>query len=181
MSLLPPSFLPFWMETERDSESPLGRQGYAFVFFFGSCSIAAIYASLYAPSDSGSWGWYPGLVKPSWAISPALSGPISTLFYGVLAVSVWRIWRTGAFRTVPFTMAGFVFLLALQSLWSTLFYGLHSPLLGLADLLLMLLLSAILWLTYEPIDAIASRLWLAYLAWILFLLPVNAAIWWLNG
>lgn len=181
MPLLPPSFLPFWMEVERDPEPLVRRQGQALGFFLGICVIAAFYASSYAPSGSGNWGWYPRLAKPSWAPSTAITGPVSTLFYGVLAVAIWRIWRTGAFRTVPFTLAGFACLLFLQSIWSTLFYGLQSPLLGLADLLIICILAAILWLTYKPLDTIAARLWLAYLIWVCLLLPINAAIWWLNA
>lgn len=181
MSLLPPSFLPFWLEVEGASETPTRRQGHALGFFFAVCAVAAFYASLYAPSQSGEWGWYPRLVKPSWAPSPAILGPISTLFYAVLAISIWRIWRTGAFRSVPFTLAGFACLLFLQSIWSTLFYGMQSPLLGLADLVVIAVLATVLWLTYKPLDAIASYLWLAYLVWIILLLPLNAAIWWLNG
>ena len=77
-------------------------------------------------------------------------------------------------------LAGFACLLFLQSIWSTLFYGLHSPFLGMADLAATALLAAILWLTYYPIDRLAGRLWLAYLAWVAVLFPINAAIWLLN-
>lgn len=180
MQLLPPSFLPFWMEVEGDAESPARRQGHALAFFVTVCGLAAFYASLYAPSRAGNWGWYPRLIKPAWAPSPALTGPVSSFFYLVLAVSIWRIWRTGAFRTVPFTLAGFAGLLFLQSIWSTLFYGLQSPFLALADLLLVALLAGVLWLTYHPIDRLAGRLWLAYLCWLAFLLPLNAALYLLN-
>ena len=180
MQLLPPSFLPFWMEVEGDAESPVERQGQALGFFLGICGLAALYASLYAPSGAGNWGWYPRLAKPSWAPSPSFTGPVSSLFYFVLAVSVWRIWRTGAFRSVPFTMAGFAAVLFLQSIWSTLLYGMQSPLLSLADLILIALLAAVLWLTYNPIDKLAGRLWLGYLCWVAFLLPLNAALVYLN-
>lgn len=180
MQLLPPSFLPFWMEVEGDAESPNKRQWHALAFFVTLCAVAAFYSSLYAPSRAGNWGWYPRLAKPAWVSSPAVTGPISTLFYFVLAGSIWRIWRTGAFRTVPITMAGFACLLFLQAIWSTLFYGLQSPLLGLVDLTLIALLSAVLWLTYRQIDRVAGRLWLAYLGWILFLIPQNAVLYHLN-
>jgi len=181
MSILPISFRPFWMEMPGDPDSPVERQGQGLLFFLGICGLAAFYASLYAPSESGSWGWYPRLVKPSWVPSASWTGMVSNVFYIVLAFGIWRVWRTGAFRNVPFTLAGFACLLFLQSIWSTLFYGFQSPLLGLADLLLIALLSGLLWLTYRSIDSVAGYLWLAYFAWILVLLPINASIWWLNG
>jgi tryptophan-rich sensory protein len=179
MSLLPPGLLPFWMDPDGGAFPP-ERQGQALGLFAGICGVAAFYASLYAPSESGSFGWYPRLAKPAWAPAPAFTGPVSTLFFAVLAVSIWRVWRTGAFRTVPVTAAGFACLLFLQSLWSTLFYGLQSPLLGLLDLVAAVIVAGVLWLIYQPLDWLASRLWLAYLLWICFLVPINAAIWWLN-
>ena len=87
----------------------------------------------------------------------------------------------GAFRAVPFTLAGFVCVLFLKSIWSTLFYGLQSPLLGLVDLLILWLLAAVLWLTYKPLDAAAGWLWLTYMIWVCLLLSVNTAIWRLNA
>jgi len=169
------------MEAKEDADPPDRGHGHALGLFLSVCGVAAFYSSLYAPSGAGEWGWYPRLAKPSWAPSTALTGPVSTLFYLVLAISIWRIWRTGAFRTVPFTLAGFAGLLFLQSIWSTLFYGLQSPLLGLADLLVICILAVALWFAYKPLDTVAAHLWLAYLLWCCFLLSVNAAIWWLNG
>ncbi|MBI2689540.1 MAG: tryptophan-rich sensory protein [Acidobacteria bacterium] len=181
MPMLPPAFLPFWMEEGRDSVPPSQGQGQALGIILSICGIAAFYASLYAPSESGQWGWYPRLAKPSWALPPSFTGPVSTLFYLVLAISIWRIWRTGAFRTIPFTLAGFAFLLLLQSIWSTLFYGLKSPFLGMADLALIAVLATLLWFTYKTLDAWAAALWLAYLMWVVILFLVNTGIWWLNG
>jgi tryptophan-rich sensory protein len=168
------------MEPDGVSAPPDRRQRAALGIFGGVCGAAAFYASLYAPSEAGSFGWYPRLVKPAWAPAPALTGPVSTLFYAVLAFAIWRIWRTGAFRTVPVTAAGFACVLALQSVWSTLFYGLQSPLLGLLDLAVTATLAGVLWLIYQPLDRLAGRLWLAYVVWICLLLPVNGTLWWLN-
>ena len=81
-------------------------------------------------------------------------------------------------RNAGWNQAGYA---SCQAVWSTLFYGMQSPFLGLADLAVLVPLSAVLWLTYQPLDAWAGRLWLSYLGWLLFLLPFNAAIWWLNG
>ena len=181
MSLLPPSFLPFWMEEAGEPEAPSQGQAHALMMFVGLCGVAAMYASLYAPSESGAWGWYPKLAKPSWVPPPSVTGPVSTAFYMVLAFSIWRIWRTGAFRTIPFTVAGFGCLLFLQSIWSTLFYGMKSPLLGMTDLALVAVLATLLWCTYRTLDSLAAQLWLVYVAWVLVLLAANTGIWWLNG
>lgn len=181
MPLLPPAFLPFWWKVDGDSITPIRRQGYALGFFFVLCALAAFYSSLYAPSVSGTWGWYPRLLKPSWLPSPAFTRAGSNVFFTVLAFAIWRIWRTGAFRTIPFTLIGFSCLLFLQAIWTTVFYGLQSPALGFADLSAVAVLAAVLWLTVRPLDALAGRLWLAYLCWTLLLLSANATIWWLNA
>ncbi|MBM3788251.1 MAG: tryptophan-rich sensory protein, partial [Acidobacteria bacterium] len=80
----------------------------------------------------------------------------------------------------PFTGLGFVGQLFFQSMWSTCFYGMQSPALGLLDLLIVALIATMLWFTYRGMDQIAGWLWSAYLLWLYYLTSVNLAIWWSN-
>lgn len=177
MTLLPASLRPFWLEGEDPHPGNVSGLG----GFFAVCYTAGMYAGLYAPSMEGNWGWYPKLLKPAWTPSPAWNGLAWLVMYGCMAVAGWRVWRTGTFRIVPFAAAGFALQLFLQAMWSTCFYGMQSPLLGLLDLLGVSALSAMLWFTYKAADRVAGWLWTLYLCWLGYLTAANAAIWWLNA
>lgn len=79
---------------------------------------------------------------------------------------------------VPFTAAAKIFLaqLALNFLWSPLFFGLRSPILGLIDILAMWILIVITIRRFYPLSKPASCLLLPYLFWVTFAAALNAAI-----
>lgn len=180
MSILPTSILPFWMQPDEEPAPPPSSKA-GLGAFFAVCYTAGMYASLYAPSMEGDWGWYPRLSKPVWTPTPHLTGPVWMILYGCMAVVGWRIWRLGGFRVVPIAGIGFCMQLFLQAIWSTLFYGAQSTLAGLIDLVCLLTLVSTLWFTYKSIDTLAGRLWLPYFVWVIYLTAVNAVIWWRNG
>jgi tryptophan-rich sensory protein len=168
------------MQPEAEPAAPV-RTKAGLAGFVAVCYLAGFYASLYAPSMAGEWGWYPRLSKPSWTPSPAVTGPVWTILYGCMAVAGWRVWRLGGFRLVPIAGIGFGLQLLLQASWSTLFYGAQSTLAGLVDLVCLLSLVATLWFTYKSIDKLAGRLWLPYFLWLTYLTAVHWVIWWRNG
>ncbi|MDI3540154.1 MAG: translocator protein [Methanolobus sp.] len=70
--------------------------------------------------------------------------------------------------------------LFLNFLWSVLFFGLRSPLLGLVDIVfLWLAIVATIWLFYR-ISRTAGLLLLPYLVWVSFASLLNYYIWLLN-
>ena len=70
--------------------------------------------------------------------------------------------------------------IALNLLWSILFFGLHHPALGLIDIVLLWSLLLAIQIRFWRADLIAALLWLPYLLWVSFATALNAAIWWLN-
>lgn len=177
MSLLPPSLLPFWVDAPPGS----GGGRLTVVPFAGIGVLAAFYASLYGPGDAAGLGWYARLNKPDWAGWIEWAGPATSLAIAVLITAAWRVWRLGAFRSVPATLLGSCAVLGLQSTWSTLFFALQSPYLGLLNLLLLCPASIILALLYGAFDRTAARLASVFCLWPLLLLSGNLAIWWRNG
>ncbi|MCD6062072.1 MAG: crtK [Moraxellaceae bacterium] len=59
--------------------------------------------------------------------------------------------------------------LALNALWSPLFFGLRSPVLGLVDILLLILV-------FRRVRPLAAALLLPYLGWIMYAAYLNAGI-----
>jgi translocator protein len=118
--------------------------------------------------------WFPTLVKPSFNPPSWLFAPVWTTLYIMMAVAAWLVWlRKGS-------LALFYVQLALNFTWSLLFFGLHSPVMALVDIVTMWVLILLTLLGFWKVDARAGWLLVPYLAWVSFASVLNASIWWLN-
>ncbi len=148
-----------------------------FGFIMATFTAAAIGG---AATSEGVRDWYPLLRKPSWTPPGWLFGPAWTLLYAMMSVAAWRIWLL---RPAPATRTALILFfsqLALNALWSILFFGLRRPDLALLEILALWLLLAATQRTFWRLDRMAGLLWAPYLAWVTFAAVLNAAIWWLN-
>ena len=74
----------------------------------------------------------------------------------------------------------FILQLALNALWSFIFFFLHNPLLALIEIILLWLMIFETYKQFKKIDKLASQLLIPYLIWVSFAMLLNASIWWLN-
>ena len=124
--------------------------------------------------------WYPLLVKPSWNPPGWVFGPVWTTLYVMMALAAWAVWRRRGFRGGAAAFGWFALQLALNALWSPLFFGLQNPRAALVDV--VLLWAAIggtviaFWKGSRP----AGILLLPYWLWVSFAAALNFAIWRLN-
>lgn len=124
--------------------------------------------------------WYPEIAKPDWTPPSAIFAPVWTMLYIAMAVAAWRVWRkqTGPAATGVLRLYGAQ--LALNALWSVLFFGLRRPDLALVDIVGLWLLLVLALFRFWRADRIAGGLWAPYVAWVTYASALNAAIWWLN-
>ena len=124
--------------------------------------------------------WYAALTKPAWNPPDAVFAPVWTLLYALMAVAAWIVWQRAGFSGAGPALALFVVQLALNALWSYLFFGLHRIDLALIEILALwlaiLVLTALVWRQ----DWRAGALLLPYLAWVGFAACLNFALWRLN-
>ncbi len=126
--------------------------------------------------------WYPTLVKPSFNPPNWVFAPIWTLLYAMMGVAAGIIWnqletdRTIVKKALQF----FAIQLALNAVWSYLFFGLKNPMLALLEIALLWLMIYETYLKFVKINKIAGYLLLPYLAWVSFASVLNASIFWLN-
>lgn len=98
----------------------------------------------------------------------------------MMAVAAWLVWRRGGFAGQRRALSWFLGQLALNALWTPLFFGLRRPDLALLDLgLLWLAVSATL-IIFWRINRAAGALLLPYLAWITLAGFLNWTLWRLN-
>lgn len=127
---------------------------------------------LTAPGD-----WYAALEKPAFNPPNWVFGPVWTLLYIMIGVAGWLVWkiRDARLQTIWWTQ------LALNFLWSPVFFG--AQMLGLALVVILALLAAILTfiLSARRPAPVAAALFLPYAAWVAFASLLNAALFVLNG
>jgi tryptophan-rich sensory protein len=98
-----------------------------------------------------------------------------------MAIAAWLVWRQAGFAGVKLPLTLFAIQLALNSLWSVLFFGLQNP--GAAVVEIILLWAAILatLIAFWKRSRWAGGLLVPYLAWVSFAAVLNVAIWRMNG
>lgn len=121
--------------------------------------------------------WYAGLAKPSWTPPSWLFGPVWSVLYLSMAVAAWLVWRRGN-AILPMILFGVQ--LALNAAWSWLFFSLHNPGLGFADILLLWAAIVATMIALWRGSLLAGLLFIPYLGWVSFAAVLNFAIWRLN-
>ena len=107
----------------------LGLIGW-FVVSFAASAIGAV-ASIEARS------FYGHLTQPAWAPPPSVFGPVWTVLYALMAIAAWLVWRSGGFRANRIALSFFLIQLALNALWSWLFFAWRFGSLAFADIVLL--------------------------------------------
>ena len=126
--------------------------------------------------------WYPTLVKPVFNPPNWIFAPVWTLLYIMMGVAGGMVWNRMEFdeKNVKKAFLFFTIQLALNALWSYLFFGLHNPLLALVEIVLLWLMIFETYNQFKKIDKVAGYLLIPYIAWVSFAMVLNVSIWWLN-
>lgn len=99
-----------------------------------------------------------------------------------MGIAAGLVWNRIDFEkeAVKKALIFFAIQLALNALWSYLFFGLHNILLAMVELILLWLMIYETYIQFKKINKIAGYLLLPYLAWVTFAGVLNANIWLLN-
>ncbi|MGE0668753.1 MAG: TspO/MBR family protein [Sphingomonadales bacterium] len=122
---------------------------------------------------TGPGDWYAALAKPAFNPPDWVFAPVWTLLYVMIAVVGWRLWR-GDRRSRAMHL--WWLQLALNFLWSPVFFSLHwlEAAMGVILLLLAGILGCIA--TAWRRDRVAAWLMVPYAAWVAFASVLNAAL-----
>jgi len=132
-------------------------------------------------------GWYADAAKASWNPPNGIFGPVWTVLYTVMAVSAWLIWRQRARVDVRPALTMYVAQLALNAVWTPVFFGLYpfigAPALWIALVVIVAIdVTVLLTMTrFWRVSRTAAWLLVPYWAWVLFATTLNAALAALNS
>lgn len=116
-------------------------------------------------------GWYAGLEKPFFNPPAWVFGPVWTILFLLMGISLYIVWSKKKSLTNKI-FNWFWIQLGLNVLWSVIFFGWEKP--GLA-------LIEILFLWYAIRKTMKNfPFMLPYLVWVSFATILNAGVWWVN-
>lgn len=125
--------------------------------------------------------WYATLEKPFFSPPNWLFGPVWTLLYLLMSIAVYLVWKKkGQKKLVRKALILFCVQLFLNAIWTPLFFGLHSPLLGLIDIIVLLLFIVLTMIAFSKVSKLATYILIPYLLWVSFATLLNASLLLLN-
>jgi benzodiazapine receptor len=125
--------------------------------------------------------WYPTLVKPSFNPPAWVFGPVWTVLYVMMGVAAFLVWRKGLdVDGVRIALAVFAIQLALNGLWSILFFGMQAPGWALVEIALLWIAIGVTAILFWRVAPLPGALLLPYWGWVSFAAVLNASLWWLN-
>lgn len=136
----------------------------------------ALVGSLPTPGE-----WYAGLRKPAWTPPNQLFGPVWLLLYTLMAFAAWLVWHHGGLLRQALPLGAYGVQLALNGLWSWVFFGWRAPGWAFAEILLLAVTIGVTIRLFARVSRPAAWLLVPYLAWVVFAAGLNLAIWRLNA
>ncbi|ARC36925.1 tryptophan-rich sensory protein [Paracoccus yeei] len=143
-----------------------------FLILLIACAAAGATGILFQPG-----AWYDGLAKP-WFNPPRWAFPVAwTTLYVLIA---WAGARLAHLPGAGLVMALWAAQIALNTLWTPVFFGAHRMGMGVAVIALLWLVVAALTVLAFRLDRVAGALLLPYLAWLSLAGALNYRLWQMN-
>jgi benzodiazapine receptor len=144
------------------------------------CVIVGSIGSLVTITGPGSW--YSTLQKPYFAPPNWLFAPMWIMLFVLMGIALYLVWESGTERReVKAALGIFGVQFFLNVIWSFLFFGLKSPLLGFVDIILLwVMIVATIWIFFRVRKSAAYFL-IPYIAWVTLASALNGAIYFMNA
>jgi tryptophan-rich sensory protein len=137
------------------------------------CQGAGIMAGLAISSSVSTW--YLTLNKPFFNPPSWVFGPVWTLLYLLMGIGFYLIWVSKS-KHKNHAIGWFIIQLALNTLWSLLFFGLKLPLLGFIDITFLWLAIVFTIIKFHKVSRNAAYLLIPYILWVSFAAILNLSI-----
>lgn len=141
-----------------------------FVISIFICQTTGIIGAFFTASSVDSW--YSVLNKPSFTPLGWVFTFVWILLYLLMGISLYVVWM----KKNKTAMILFFIQLALNLLWTIIFFGLRQPLLALIEIIALWIFILITKIKFYKISRTAAYLLMPYLLWVSFAVVLNLLI-----
>ena len=147
------------------------------LYYIGLCVGVGIVASFFTQSSVDTW--FLSLEKP-WFNPPSwIFAPVWTILYILMGISAYMVNGKNTHVSTK-ALKWFYVQLVLNFLWSFSFFYLRNPVLGLANILLLLVSIIVMVSKFNQVSRLAALLQIPYIGWVVFASVLNYSIYSLN-
>ena len=126
-------------------------------------------------------GWYSSLRKPPYTPPNWVFGPVWTTLYILMGISVFLVWQEGLNTdTAVLAFVLFWVQLAVNAVWSIVFFGMRSKGGAVAVIVVLWLLILATIIASLGISGWAGGLLIPYILWVTLASYLNVGVWLLN-
>jgi len=125
-------------------------------------------------------GWYEVLNKPVFNPPNNVFGPMWTILYLLMGISLYLIWQSRPGRMKRKALYIFFIQLTLNFAWSFVFFQFHLIFTALIEIVVIWCSIILMISIFYSVNKTAAWLQLPYLLWVSFATVLNASIWYLN-
>jgi len=166
-----------------DVRSPASQHGHSrWWALLGWIALAAVAGAVGAFASRNAADFYGALVKPAWAPPEWLFGPVWSALYLLMGVAAWLVWcaQPATAEDKHHRQRGlvlFVGQLALNALWTWLFFAWRDGAAAFAEIALLWLAVALTTWYFGRVRRWAALLLIPYLGWVSFAAALTWAVW----
>jgi tryptophan-rich sensory protein len=148
----------------------------------GWIALAASAGAVGGIASLDARAFYAALAKPGWAPPGWLFGPVWSTLYVLMGVAAWLVWRARPASPADAALrrrglALFVGQLALNALWTWIFFAWRKGALAFGEIALLWLAVLVTMWCFGRVRAVAAWLLVPYLAWVSFAAALTWAVW----
>ncbi len=143
-------------------------------------AITFVAAAIGAAASIDAASFYAGLNRPPWAPPGSWFGPVWTVLYCLMGVSAWLVWKARGWSGAQGALTMYLLQLALNALWSVLFFNWHEGALAFVDIVVLWLLILATLGAFWRVTRLAGALLVPYLLWVSFAMALSLAVWQFN-
>lgn len=139
------------------------------------CELIGIISTLFTIASISTW--YRTLNKPFFSPPNWIFGPVWTMLYFLMGISLYLVWKKGVKNKKTRTALLYFFIqLAFNFLWSVIFFGLHSPLVAFVTIIFLWITILVSIIKFYPLSKTAAYLLIPYILWVSFASVLNISI-----